>query len=47
MNYKISKELRDDIIKAFYELNAPVKIFENVQKALNGLEEIKDEPVNV
>lgn len=41
--YKITKEQIDSIIKAFFDLNAPVQLYSGVQKLFKELPEIKEE----
>jgi sulfur transfer protein SufE len=41
--YKITKEQKDSIINAFFEINSPVKLYSQVVEMLNKLPEIKEE----
>lgn len=42
---QITQEQINIIIQAFYNVNAPVQIFEGVKKLLNELPEVKKEEV--
>lgn len=44
--YKLPDNLKNQIITAFYELNAPVKTYDLLQKALANLEEIQQEKID-
>ncbi len=41
--YKISSQQIKAPIQTFYQCNAPVQVYDGVQKMLKGLEEIKVE----
>lgn len=40
MEYKITKEQKESIVKAFFDINAPVQLYSVVMKMLNELPEI-------